>query len=126
MKFVAALFVLMLAVGGLSFAVFRAAPGAGCEDLLLEDVLSPGGRQIAARFSHRCGTAPPAVEVALRTAGTPFAPDERATVLAARGDRPLRLSWRDSQTLVIESERENILEPRTEWRNVALIYRRIH
>jgi hypothetical protein len=126
MKFVAALFFIMLAVGGLSFLVFRTAPSAGCEDRLLEDVPSPGGRQIAARFTHRCGSAAASVEVALRPAGGPFAADERATVFAARGDRPVRLAWRDAQTLVIESESESFLEPRTEWRNVALVYRRIH
>lgn len=127
MKFVGALCLVMILVGSFSFIIFRAAPGGtGCEDRLLEDLRSPGGRQVAARFTHRCGTAPAAVEVALRPAGTPFAADERATVFAARGDRPVRLAWRDAQTLVIESERENLLEPRTEWRNVALVYRRIH
>jgi hypothetical protein len=126
MRFVAALFFVMLAVGALSFLVYRTAPGGGCEDRLLEDLPSPSGRQIAARFAHRCGSAPATVQVALRPAGGPFAADERATVFAARGDRPVRLAWRDPQTLVIESESENFLEPRTEWRNVALVYRRLH
>ena len=126
MKAVLALLVIMLAVAGLSFLVFRAAPGGGCEDQLLEDVTSPDGRSTAARFAHRCGSAAAAIQVALRPAGSPFAPDERATVFATRSARPVRLSWRDERTLVVESTAASLIDPLPQWRNVRIIVRRIH
>jgi hypothetical protein len=125
-KLVAALFLIMLAIGGATFLVFRAAPGGGCQDLLIEEVTSPNGRNVAARFAHRCGRAPTATQVALRPAGTPFAPDERSTVFATRDPAPVQLRWRDGQTLVVESSSDSLIAPRTEWRNVAIVLRRIH
>jgi hypothetical protein len=125
-KFVGALLLVMLAVGGASYLVLRAAPAGGCEDALLEDVPSPNGRNIAARFSHRCGSAPGIVQVSLRMAGNPFSPDERSTVFAARGAEPVRLGWRDAQTLVVETSADNLIEPRREWHDVAIVIRRIH
>lgn len=126
MKLVAALFALMLAIGLASWLVLRAAPDGGCHDRLLEDVRSPNGRNVAALFAHRCGSAPEAVQVALRQAGSPFAPDERSTVFATRSKDPVQVRWRDGQTLVVESTSESLIEPRTEWRNVAVVLRRIH
>lgn len=126
MKLVAALLALMLGIALASYLVLRAAPEGGCRDRLIEDVPSPNGRNVAALFAHRCGSAPEAVQVSLRQAGSPFAPDERSTVFAARSQDPVRVAWRDGQTLVVESSAQNLLEPRSEWRNVAVVLRRIH
>lgn len=126
MKLVGALFLLMLAIAFASYLVLRAAPGGGCRDRLIEEVPSPNGRNVAALFAHRCGSAPEAVQVSLRQAGNPFAPDERSTVFAARSADPVKVEWRDGQTLVVESTARSLLEPRTEWRNVAVVLRRIH
>ena len=126
MKLVLALFLIMLAVAGASFLVFRAAPGGGCSDRVLEEVVSPDGRSVAARFAHRCGSARAAIQVALRPAGSPFAPDERATVFATRGAAPVRLAWRDAGTLVVESASASLIDPRPEWRRVRIIVRRLH
>jgi len=125
-KLVAALFGIMLAIAAASFLVFRTASGSGCEDLVVEEVTSPNGRNVAARVSHRCGRAPTAIQVALRPTGTTFAPDERSTVFAARDPAPVQLRWQDGQTLVVESTSESLIAPRTEWRNVAIVLRRIH
>jgi hypothetical protein len=124
-KLVVALFGIMLAIGAASFVVLRTAPG-GCEDLVTQEVPSPNGRNVAARISHRCGRAPTATQVALRPAGTPFSPDERSTVFATRDPTPVEFRWQDGETLVVESASESLIAPRTEWRNVAIVLRRIH
>ena len=118
MKLAAGLFVLMLAIGAVSYWAWRAAPEpVPCENVEVAQSLSADGRAQADLFEVRCGDSV-ATHVALRPPAAPL--EARGDVFVAPGRVPARLSWNDAGELVIETPAPRVLVEETHWRNVGV------
>lgn len=126
MKLFVGLLALMLAVGGIAFAVYRAAPaGAECSNRVLSEIASPDGKFVAASFERLCG-AQTATAVGMRLAASPPGLyEERDTVFVAPGKVPVRVFWREELALVIESPAQTIAREDATWRKVQVTLRRL-
>jgi hypothetical protein len=122
-RLAAGLFLLMLAIGAVSFWAWRAAPGpVSCQDLEVSASRSPDGRTQAEVFEKRCGDSV-ATHVALRPAAAQ-AP-ARSDVFIAAGAVRVRLSWNERGELVVESPARRVLVEEPSWRNVGVRVRRV-
>jgi hypothetical protein len=117
------LFALMLAVAGVSFWAWRAAPvPAPCADRDVAQAASPDGRTLAEVFEQRCGDSV-ATHVSLRAAGSAL--PARSDVFIAAGTPGVRLLWNEARELVVESPAERVLVEESGWRNVRVRLRRV-
>ncbi len=123
MRLALGLFLLMLAIGGISFWAWRAGPeGTPCEDVDVSSAPSPDGRTQADVFEKRCGDSV-ATHVALRPRPSPLL--ARGDVFIAAGRVRVRLSWNERGELVVESPARRVLVEETHWRKVSVRVRRV-
>ncbi len=123
MKLAGGLLLLMLAIGGVSFWAWRAAPEPSpCQDTEVAQSRSPDGRAQADVFEVRCGESV-ATHVALRPPAAPV--KARGDVFIAAGRVPAKLIWNDAGELVIETPAPRVLVEETHWRNVGVRVRRV-
>jgi hypothetical protein len=123
LKLAAGLFALMLAIAGVSFWAWRAAPvPAPCIDRDVTSALAPDGRTLAEVFEQRCGESV-ATHVSLRPADSPLL--MRSDVFIAAGTPAVRLFWNEPRELVVESPAERVMVEESGWRSVRVRLRRV-
>jgi hypothetical protein len=117
-KLVLALFATMLAIGAVSFWLWRAAPPvAPCDNRVLSEAASPDARFMAAAYERRCSQSV-TTHVALRPFKASFKP--QGDVFVAAGLERIALRWPEERQLVVESPAQRVLVQETSWRGVAV------
>ncbi|HUJ25898.1 MAG TPA: hypothetical protein VLW85_07770 [Myxococcales bacterium] len=123
MKLALALFALMLAIAGVSFFAWRAAPvPAPCVNRDVSSSTAPDGKSLAEVFTQQCGEHV-ATHVSLRPAGS--AVPMRSDVIIFADTPPVALLWNDEHELVVQSPAERVLVEESGWRNVRVQLRRV-
>jgi hypothetical protein len=108
----------MLAIGGVSFWFWRAAPPvAPCDNRLLSEARSPDARFVAAAYERRCAQSV-TTHVSLRRSAAAFRP--QGDVFVAAGQAKVALRWPEERQLVVESPAQKVLVEETSWRSVAV------
>ena len=118
MKLFLALLGSMLAIGGVAFWIWRAAPAVKpCDLVERSSSISPDGRTRADVYDQRCGDSV-ATHVALRLVGSPV--QARGDVFIAAGSVKATPVWRDDRELVVESPAHRVLAQESAWRNIGV------
>jgi hypothetical protein len=117
------LFGLMLLVLGISWLVFKKGASLECTDAVVEELPSPDGRNVAARYERSCGEGSLATHVALHAAGVPpsFTPGDELYV--APGRPTLRVQWTGPRALTVEAPVPSAMPDRVQWHNVRVTVR---
>jgi hypothetical protein len=124
-KFVGALLLLMLAIGGGAYVLSRNGSALECVDKMIEEVASPDGKTLAARLERSCGEGSLATHVLLRTPDAPLRADPLDAVYVAAGRAPVKLTWTSARTLTVEAPRPSISPDKPQWRNIRITVRLI-
>ena len=123
MKLAVGLLALMLAIAGVSFFAWRAAPvPPPCVDRDVSAAAAPGGKALAEVFTQQCG-GHVATHVSLRPAGSPLPMRSDVTIFA--GTPAVTLIWNDDRELVVQSPAERVLVEESGWRTVRVRLRRV-
>ena len=126
MKLLAALVGIMALVAGGILFVFRHGGALECEDRPLEELTSPDGAAIAARYERICGSGSAATHIGMRLRGAPFAPpDPLGEVYVAPGRPKLTLRWDGPRALLVEAPEPSAMPDRPQWRNVRIRIRMV-
>lgn len=121
MKFLAALFGIMLLIAGGTYLVFRHGSLLECADEPREELPSPDGTAVATRYERICGSGSAATHVGLRRRDAPFAPpDPMGEVYVVPGRPPLKIQWDGPRALRIEAPEPSAMPDRPQWRNVRV------
>ena len=94
-----------------------------CEDTVLGEVTSPGGRYIATAFERGCGaTTDFSTLVSLREFGEKFEPEPQGWVLSISGRHPVSLAWSAENQLAIHYPTAETFTKEVTWKDVAIAY----
>jgi hypothetical protein len=97
-----------------------------CDEKVDEHVQSPDGEYIATAFEQNCGaTAPYVTVVSIRDASEAFDAENASLVFSAKGQRGIRLEWRDNRLLmigVVGLEWITVYSKTYSWRDVVIQY----
>ena len=113
----------MLLVGAGAYWLWKHGGALECVDRVIEEVPSPDGSVIAARWERACGGAV-ATHVSLRAGGSPFATDELDEVYVAKARPRVAMHWEDAASLAIDASERSISSERRRWRNITVRWRR--
>jgi hypothetical protein len=94
-----------------------------CEDTILSDVASPGGRYVATVFERGCGaTTDFSTLVSLRASGEKFDLDDQGWILSISGRHPVTLAWSADNELVVHYPRAETFTKELTWKDVVIVY----
>jgi hypothetical protein len=117
-----ALFAVMLVVGGGAWLFWKHGAAFDCADRVVEEVPSPDGALIAARWERSCG-GDVATHVSLRPRTLSFEPSDPDDVYVAKGAQAVAVRWDGPASLAVDAPVPSVIGERTKWRNVAVAVR---
>ena len=116
---------MMFAIGGVAYLVYRNASSLECEDKVIEELPSPDGKVVAARFEQSCGGDSVATHVQLRVGGTVLKPDSRDAIYISGGRPRVQLKWTSPRALLLEAGQQSQAPDKPQWRNIKITVRLI-
>ena len=118
MKLAVGLLGLMLAIGGVSFWAWRAAPvPSPCDDIEVSQSRSPDGKTLAEVYEKRCGDSV-STHVALRRPASAVL--SRSDVFIAAGHVTARILWNSDREAIVESPAKHVLVEESSWKNIGV------
>jgi hypothetical protein len=94
-----------------------------CEDAILSEAASPGGRYVATAFERGCGaTTDFSTLVSLRESGEKFDPEDQGWILSISGRHSPTLAWSAENRLVIHYPPAETFTKEVSWKDVIIAY----
>lgn len=97
-----------------------------CENVVLKEIISPNGKQVAVLFERSCGATTPFVQVVMiRESGSAFkADDPESFIFTMRGKHEIGIQWEAADHLIIKRPQDanDIFKEIRLWKGTKISY----